>query len=362
MAVSAKKLSYKVHKYVSLALVAVWFVQIVTGMMSVFAPEINDIRFNRHYVDLDIQAVELAIKEQDAVNPGWSPEIVFTTSKESTRFDVYFYHENSDEIGSRAIRIDGDGTILADRRMKYDILNRAAELHENLWIDGWGYILLGISGIFLLSNILIGFYMLWPQRQQWRSYFIVKKGKPQVFMNLQWHRMLGLAVALPAAYLVLTGILNMWLGDMKATFGDPWAAPESAINMQPVDAINLTLSDAVGIAWKSYPDATISIVSLATLQEPYYNIRLRQEGEIREIYGNTKMYISAVDGEVLANYDQLNSSFKASLFSSFFSLHMGQPFGLFGKIVFFLTSIILLVLGWFGMMLWWTRRKMKRAK
>lgn len=360
MATSAKSIIYKTHKYVSLALIALWFVQILTGVLSVFAPEINDIKYNRPYVDLDIKAVEQAIKKQDTANPDWSPELVFTTSKESTRFDVYFYHEDSDEIGSRAIRVDGDGTILADRRMKYDFLNRVAELHENLWIDGWGYILLGISGIFLFTNIFLGFYLIWPQRKQWGTFFKIKKGRPKIFKNLQWHRMLGLVVIIPAAYVVFTGVLNIWLGDMKEAFGDPWAAPDSVVNMQPVETINLSFSDAMEVAWGAYPKATLSIASLASLEKPYYNIRLRQQGEVREIYGNTKMYISAVDGEVLANYDQINSSAKATLFSSFFSLHMGQPFGIFGKIVIFLTGIILLILGWFGGMLWWTRRKMKR--
>lgn len=360
MSAGFKKSIYLIHKYVSLVLVAIWSVQILTGVILVFAPEINDQRFGGGKVPLDLAAVTRTIEAHHAENPDWEPQLVFTTHAESTRFDVYAYHENSDTLGSRAIRIDGNGDILADRRMKHDFLNRVSELHETLWIDGWGYMLLGISGVLLLTNLIAGLCLIWPQRQRWGSFFRLDAGRPLVFRRLQLHRLLGLVFVVPGIYVVATGVANMWLGDMKAAFGDPWAAPPAVTERAPAETLELSLPEAMEIAWQEYPGATISIVTLASNETPYYTIRLRQEGEVREIYGNTKIWVDAVNGEILGNVDQLNAGLKASIFSSFFALHMGQPFGLAGKIAFFLTGLALFVLSVYGVLLWLTRTSLKR--
>ena len=44
MSAGLKRIIYLLHKYVSLALVTVWSVQILSGVILVFAPEINDQR------------------------------------------------------------------------------------------------------------------------------------------------------------------------------------------------------------------------------------------------------------------------------------------------------------------------------
>ncbi|GGB80037.1 PepSY-associated TM helix domain-containing protein [Henriciella pelagia] len=360
MAGGLKKTLFTLHKYVSLVLVAIWSIQILSGVILVFAPEINDQRFGGGKVPLDLSAVSQTIEEHHANNPDWEPQLVFTTHAKSSRFDIYAYHEDSDTLGSRAIRIDGDGTILADRRMKYDFLNRVSELHETLWISGWGYILLGVSGILLLTNMIIGLYLIWPQRKRWGAFFKLDAGRPLVFRRLQLHRMLGLVFVLPGIYVVGTGVANMWLGDMKETFGDPWAAPAAVTERAPAETIEVSLVEAMEIAWAEYPDATLSIVTLPSTDTPYYTIRLRQPGEVREVYGNTKLWVDAVDGSVLGNVDQVNAGAKATLFSSFFALHMGQPFGIFGKIVFFLTGAALLVLSVYGVLLWQARSSLRK--
>ena len=361
MSAGLKRIIYLLHKYVSLALVTVWSVQILSGVILVFAPEINDQRYGGGQAPLDIAAVTRSIEAHHAANPDWSPELVFTTHAKSSRFDVYSYHEDSDRIGSRAIRIDGNGEILADRRMKYDFLNRISELHETLWINGWGYILLGVSGILLLSNMVVGLYLIWPHRQRWGSYFKLDSSRPLVFRRLQLHRLLGLIFVLPGIYIVGTGIANIWLGDMNVAFGAPWAAPPAVTERAPAEEILLSLPDAMEIAWQEYPGTTLSIVTLPSKDAPYYTIRLRQDGEVREIYGNTKLWVDAVNGQVLGNVDQLNAGVKASIFSSFFALHMGQPFGLAGKIIFFLTGTALFVLSVYGVLLWLTRSSLKRS-
>lgn len=360
MSTGLKSTLYQLHKYVSLAMIAIWTIQILSGVILVFAPEINNQRYGGGKAPLDIAAVARTIETHHAENPDWTPRLVFTTHAKSSRFDVYSYHEESDTIGSRAVRIDGNGNILADRRMKYDILNRISELHETLWINGWGYILLGVSGILLLTNMLVGLYMIWPYRQRWGTYFKLDSSRPLVFRRLQLHRLLGLACAVPGMYIVATGVANMWLGDMKTAFGDPWVAPPAVAERAPADTIKLALPEAMEIAWQQYPGATLSIATLPSKETPYYTIRLRQEGEVREIYGNTKLWVDAVNGQVLGNVDQLNAGMKASIFSSFFALHMGQPFGLVGKIIFFLTGTALIILSVYGTLLWLERSSLKR--
>jgi len=347
---------YSLHKYLSLILGLIWFVQILSGVILVFAPEITDLRYSKPVVTLDPAALEKSINRAAVQNPDWKPSLIFTTSKEASRFDVYFYHQNSDSIGSRAVRIDGDGEILADRMMKWDFLNRVSELHEMLWIEDYGYIILGISGIFLCSNLALGLLLIWPSRKKWKSFFSLSSKAPIRIKFFNWHRLLGLCLLVPGFFVIFTGVLNIWLGDMKGVWGDPWPAPQIAVVADWAEQDIISLSEAINIAFNTYPGAKLSILSLPSATEPYYMVRLLQEGEIREVYGNTKLYISALNGTVLANYDQLNTSIKAQLFSSFFSLHLGNFMGMTGRFFVFLTGVGLFAISGIGGMLWWKRR------
>ncbi|MFC3050500.1 PepSY-associated TM helix domain-containing protein [Kordiimonas pumila] len=348
--------AYKIHKYVSLTLAVLWLVQILTGVVAVFAPEMTAAKIDKPLAALNPEAFEASLNAFDKAHPDWEPGFIFTTSRESTRFDVYFHNTVSDDLGYRAVRIDGDGEIVADRMMKDDFFSFILNIHESLLIDGYGPTILGISGIFLLTNLILGIQMIWPQRKKWGSFFKLSLGVPIRIKLYNWHRLLGLCVAVPAVLVVATGVLLIWFEEVKGAVGDPWADPVVPAVPDLASKQTVSIADAMHIALKTYPAARLSILSTPSVEEPYYMIRLLQDGEIREIFGNTKIYISAVDGSILANYDQLNAPVRASILSSFFSIHLGNAIGLPGRILAFVTGIILLVMSGVGIALWWKRR------
>lgn len=65
-------------------------VQILTGVIMVFTPEIEDSRYNLSSVSLNIKFFVENLKTQDAANSLREPRLIYTTSKKSTHFDVYF--------------------------------------------------------------------------------------------------------------------------------------------------------------------------------------------------------------------------------------------------------------------------------
>lgn len=351
-----RQLALTFHKYISLIFGFIWFLQILSGVIVVFSPEIRDVIYNRPSVALDLVALEKSLNKLNVDNLGWEPRLIYTTGKEFSRFDAYFYHKNSDVIGVRAIRIDGDGQVLADRMVKSDFLSSVANFHTMFWIDDYGYIILGISGILLCSNILLGLMLIWRNRLKWGSFFSLSMKAPMRIRLYHWHRCLGLCCLLPAFFVIFTGVLNVWLGDIKNVLGDPWPAPQVIAVDSLTERDVISLSAAVGIAFRAYPTAKLSIVTLPSSEEPYYMIRLRQKDEIRNIFGNTKLYIDAFDGKILANYDQLAAPINAKIISSLYSLHLGEFLGITGRILVLLTGLALLVLGGLGGMLWWHRR------
>ncbi|WP_417317194.1 PepSY-associated TM helix domain-containing protein [Emcibacter sp.] len=344
------------HKYISLSLVVIWLLQIASGFIVLFAPEINNLLFYKPHVKLDLPAVEKSLSGLEQRYPAWKPRYFFTTDAEASRFDVYFYNMKEDGLGSRAFRIDGDGEVLADRMMKYDVFNRLSELHEMLWIEDYGGALIGISGIFLTTNLVLGLVILWPNRRNWKRFFEWPSTAPAKIKFYHWHRTVGLCVVIPAFFLCFTGVLNAYLGDFRQIFGDPWPEPQVAVEGRAPLRQGIGFTEAMETAFALYPDAKISIVTLPDDAAPYYAIRLLQEGEVRTVYGNTRVYVDSATKEILGNQDQLKAPFKAKLFSSFFALHVGNWGGLSMRILILITGGALLFMSVIGIALWWKRR------
>jgi hypothetical protein len=195
----------KTHRYVGLTLAVFWGMQALTGVLMVFHWELEDASFERSSINLNqIGARVDALRSADA---RWTVTSVYPTGGMAGYFDV-FLSNGSGQTDS--VRVDGAGRVLERKPLDYDyrragLLRAATELHQSLFAGHRGRLIVGVSGLVLLGNLVLGIKLAWPRLNQWRGALRVPGGLRGAARLYAWHRALGLWFAIPAVILLVAG-------------------------------------------------------------------------------------------------------------------------------------------------------------
>jgi uncharacterized iron-regulated membrane protein len=351
----------KVHRYIALALGLLWLSQALTGLVMVFRWELDDATVPTAYraVPFDVDAFGARIAAIEASRPGTVVSQAWNTGGVTGRYDLYVDYPDGT---SDNVRIDGAGNVLRHRTSDWDwrnggFISMAADLHQTLFAGQRGKWVIGLSGLFLLSSIVIGAILAWPVRaKQWRSVLAPKGARPGVARRYAWHRAAGLWFAVPALVFLSAGVLltidsslESWLG-LDATPAELSAPP--ALTGKPVAP-----AEAIRTALQRFPAARMTGIVMPTREEPWYRMRLRQPGEWRHVYGNTMVYVAAATGQLLHVDDALNASPRRAFVNSLYPVHTGEAAGIVGRGLSFAVGSWLLTMLVLGFGLWLARRR-----
>ena len=345
----------QVHRYISLAVAAIWLVQAVTGTLSVFRWEIDDWTVGGAPAAVDYSRVGARIDQLDQ-SPDTSVSSVWTSGSAANRFDVH--HKIGD--AGRVMRIDGQGRILRVRSSDWVVAEGAfwdsvTKAHTTLWAGDAGEWLIGLSGFLLLTNIGLGLKLAWPKRGTWgRTLFGAVPGKSLARLY-GWHRKVGLWFALPALFTVSAGTLMVFASGVERLLGAELSEP--AITSAAVAGSNIGTGPAIEAALDRYPQASFSGIYLPSEDSPWYRIRLRNAGEVPRKWGTTVVFVGAGDGRVLKTYDAARPEPRRAIVDTLYALHTGQAGGLPGRLIVLSLGLALVTLISLGIPLWWKRRK-----
>jgi len=344
------------HRWAGLAAAAFWLVQALTGVLIVFHWEIRDAFILGAHRQTDLAAIERTVGQLTPEGSGARLGSIWTGAGAPDRYDVSITGDTPE--AERSVRIDGAGQILVDG----DFTGPAAWttplvlIHHNLLAGDTGSWIVGISGILLVTNILSGLYIAWPKRGQWgRSLRVQRKGQAAV-RHYSWHRALGLIVGIPAVASITAGVLLTFAGGVERIVQPaPIAAPADA----PAGAATVGLAAAAGTALAAYPGSTLAAVYAPDGERPVWQIRVTQPDEARRAYGATRVFVSAVDGSILARFDALNPAPGRAFVDGLFPFHTGEMGGLAGRIAVAAIGVWLVTMIVVGVLLWSARRKVR---
>lgn len=345
----------KIHRVLSLSVAVFWLVQVLTGLTLQFHQEIDSLTLPKADHPLDFTAIDEGLAKMLAGRPGSRVPFAYVANASFQAFDAYVADANS---SYSVLRIDGQGTIQRELPSNPELLDAGLfelvlELHATLWAGDAGHIIVGVSGLLLFTNMLLGLKLAWPKRGTWKkavSWPSVTKGGAGMY---GFHRALGLAFAAPATLFIGAGVLLAWEEQLTGPFGAPQPAPEigAVSNLKPVG-----LSMAIEAAQSRFPQAKVSMFTLPSAEKPYYRIRLLQGDELRRLFGETTVYVAAQTGDVLKAYDALALPRGQRFLNSFYAIHNGGAFGFVGRLLSFITGLWLLAMTLLGLRLWWLRR------
>ena len=332
------------HRWLGLVAAVFWFVQAATGVFAVFHWEIDDATVAGAHRPTNFKAIERQVPRWRSVGSIW------TSAGAADRYDVF--------LSDRVLRIDGEGNVLRTRRdgemfSNGGFANTLIEIHHELLGEDTGKMIVGISGILLFTNLLAGIVAAWPRRGQWRRAVVPSRTTTAIAWLYSWHRALGLWVAIPALVLVSAGVMMAFEETTEKWLG---AAPIESPPHPPSGEMRTGMVDAIGIALSHYPRSVVSGIGFPSDGQAVWKITLKQAGERRRSYGKTRVFISANDGSVLANFDALNASGGRTTADNLFALHTGEVGGTAGRVFVLFFGVWLITMIVLGLSLWFKKR------
>lgn len=346
-----------VHKYLSLTLAGLWFLQALSGMILVFQRELDDMRFPPAPKTLDLAALDQGLDALRTAHPDKTLGAIYASGVPN-RFEVYMRNTAGKSF---FIRMDSDGTVLREQPYNHDFLNAsifvmAIKFHETLFVGDTGEWIMGASGFFLLTNIIMGLKLAWPRRGQWLQ--ALRPWRQRVHgaaAAYGWHRAVGLWLVLPAMVIVTCGVLMIW--PFLTSWLGPVAPPPEATRVIGPDEQTLSIGEAIKIGLEHYPGSQLSILATPSSGAPWYEMRFLQPGESRAVFGTSHLFVDAVDGRILAEYDAFDEKGGVKFLNSLYPLHNGEMFGLAGRLVTLAVGTWVITMIALGATLWWRRRR-----
>lgn len=347
----------RIHRILSLAVAALWLVQALTGVLIVFHWEMDDALIAGKDRALDVPAlahrIEVLPRE---MGPGRTFSSMWTSGGGRDRFDIYL--DNGGTGASQTVRVAGDGTVLRVRTDDQAWSNggwvgKLVVLHHNLLAGDTGSWIMGISGILLLTNIMLGLKLAWPRAKMWARSLWPGSVKAAPARTYGWHRAIGLWIAIPALLLVSFGTMLVFAGGLDKLLG-----AEDVVITAPSSRAPLSVTPRIAIetAMAAVPEASLIALSPPSDDEPWYDVRLRQPDELRRAYGSTRVAVDARTGRVLMLFHPARAPPASAFVDALFPVHTGEAGGLIGRLLVMLTGFGLITMIILGMRLWWLRR------
>jgi uncharacterized iron-regulated membrane protein len=331
----------RIHRWLGLAVAALWLLQAATGILCVFHWEIDDAITPGVHRAIDFRAIE------QHVTP-LAPHSMWSTAGRADRFDV--------SIDGAVVRIDGEGNTLRTRRddetfTHGGIVDTLVVLHQSLLAGDRGRWITGSSGVLLLSNLLLGAIAAWPRRGQWMRALRPVNAAARVARRYSWHRAVGLWIAVPAMCVVAAGVLLAFDEQLEKFLGVEQNAPSA-----PAGVVRIGLPQAAMIATARFPGCAVSGVSFPTAEKAMWTFTLKQRGEMQRAYGKTRVFIDATNGRVVGEFNALTTSGRQRFLDHLFAFHTGEIVALPGRLIVLATGSGLVIVIYFGVALWWARR------
>ncbi|CAA9520460.1 MAG: hypothetical protein AVDCRST_MAG31-1548 [uncultured Sphingomonas sp.] len=346
-----------IHRALSLAVLAVWLVQAITGTLSVFRWELDEASVGGEAAPVDWTALGRRI-DQLATSPGSEVSSVWTSGTGAGRFDVYQAVNGED----RVLRLDGQGRVVRERSGDQSSGNGAGwdtltSLHTSLLAGERGEWLIAISGVLLVTNILLGAKLAWPKRGTWGKVLLARPAGGGRARLYGWHRKVGLWFALPALLAAASGVLLVFEHGLETRLGAGVPDPPVAAAGTPGPPVGV--GRAVETALAAFPGSAFAGVSLPEEEAPWYRVRVRSVGEVPRKWGASVVYVAAADGRVLARHDAATASWGRQLVTTLYPLHTGQIGGWPGRVLAAAVGLALIAMIVLGVALWAARRRVR---
>jgi sulfite reductase (NADPH) flavoprotein alpha-component len=370
-----KKLIFQLHWLLGISAGLVLMLMGVTGALLAFEREILS-AINPQVLHVQVREtgllapVELVARAEAMAGQ----RVVGLTldSRDAVTAQLFFSPTAGERRGSMRYADPYSGELL-EQPLGQGFFQLMQQLHRFLALGDMGKQITAASTLALVFFCLSGLYLRWPrQALNWRTWLTLDWAKRGRAFNWDLHAVFGtwcLAFYLCAALTGLYWSYDWYRQGATQLLGDPPAA-QSGAKAAPRDARPQTPAGPpprvdYSAIWRSLQDA-------AGPQLVAWNLRLpAQVGKPATVFYLLKdaehpralnqLTLDPLTGQVRSHQRYADKSFTAQLLTSVYALHVGEYFGLPGRILMALASAALPLFGITGWLLYLDRRRKKRG-
>lgn len=238
-------------------------------------------------------------------------------------------------------------------------------LHGNLLIrDRSGREIVGWLGVAMLVLGVSGLVLWWPRPGRWKAAFTVKAGAGGLRLHRELHGAVGiwsllvfLIVSFSGVYLAFPQTLGVGVSSVL-----PARDLRAAVTVQPVKGTTaIDVDRAVALAREAMPEANLRSISLPARPDQAYRIGLAPAGQAHGAPAAT-VFVDPWTAAVAEVRDPAGYTVGETVIAWQRPLHAGEGLGPLWKWAVFLSGILPPLFAVTGTLMWWLKRKARRAK
>lgn len=374
---SVRKISLKLHLWLGLASGIVVFIVCVTGCLYVFKDEINEATQSWRFVipsSTSVLPPSQVVAIADSIMGGASP----TAITYGEGYDAVFVDYFQPGIGMSTVYLNPyNGDVLktvVNRVGDFDFFRFVLDGHRTLWLPrAIGSPIVGYSVLLFLVTLVTGIVLWWPRNWTWkslRSRLTFRKKLTFVKLNFDLHFVAGGYAGLLLIVLCFTGLIFSLNWFSKAVYAvtsggeelKPYTLPASdtlqiiCSSAEPLDRLYNQLR-------QEEPEATTFYFALPALADEC--IRVSIVHKRGSYYQTDNLFFDRYSlapllgsGPYAGKYTEASPADKFRRMN--LEIHDGRIFGLPGKILMFLASLVGASLPVTGFVIWWRKRWVNR--
>ncbi len=368
-----KRIFQKLHLILGLASGLVVFIVSVTGALYAFKDEIEGL--TQTYKTVEAQNRDMLLpSEAIAIGEEVHPDISIhgiLYQKPTDALAVIYYQAEPLYYGAAYLN-PYSGELIKTIDFSRSFFGFIVRGHGTLWLPAMtGYTIVAFSVIIFIILLITGIVLWWPRKNSSSKNFSFSKADKPTIRRLEYHKVVGFYASFFALLIALTGL--SWLlksldsAMYKAMGGEKeirWNPPLSIASAQ--DSLG-TFDQPLDVLYDRIKaqNPAIQSIEIHTIHNDSASILVelnRQPSSYRKIdYLHFDQYtLERIPTQNI--YDSYDDATKADKIKrSYYDIHTGNILGLPGKILAFLVSVFCASLPITGFILWWNRRKLKRA-
>lgn len=236
-------------------------------------------------------------------------------------------------------------------------------IHTSLLIPFVGLDIVAIIGIITLLSVGSGLYLWWPRPNQWRRSLTYRPGLRGLAKLRNLHDFVAIYATVGLVLLSATGV---WM--LKPNWVDPVISPISKVRSEPAATSDTskcktptTAESALVIASKRFPEKSVALLLTPEDNSPYFDVGMSSADDINPRDGDTSVLVDARCPRIASIIEGASLTAAESAKKWTVPMHNGEAFGIVGQALVFMAGLALPTLYVTGFILWWRKRKYRKA-
>lgn len=246
------------------------------------------------------------------------------------------------------------------------LMSALIQLHTSLWLNEGSILvgnhLLSFGSVLLMGSILVGYYLWWSSRGNWRSAFTIKRSARGTRLHYDLHKVVGACAGGLLLVSLFTGIYlySPWTDLIDHSVN--LLSPVTALNAPPPVSISLEGQETISVGRV----IAITKAALPSRRPISLEFPVDEQGTYlvtvdTGVVWKSQVSVDQYSGAVVRVQGPQAASVGDHVLAWLFPLHTGQAFGLPGRIALVILGSIPTCLYLTGFFLWWNRRRVRHS-